>query len=563
MIPAILGLGALSLGAQASLINKTQKQDNKQISKKENSEPLKPQTFSMRRGIKALPPPVPTQDLVPVEKKFIVYDPSIKTAISKYMGDQHLANFSPAVNNTMVDLICKNATRYVNFIPSSIAYSLCETALGWLKQKGKTITARSVANKANEIYQKAKIKTAERLTRARATPGSKNTTPLQRLQQQISGVNNPWDYYPSAKLLYVSNKNMALRKKSQQPVMQWRKKQVIEAPVAKSFRRSSVPPRIVKSKRGLTIAHSEMIGSVISSGTTLTYKTQSYTNNPGRFATYPWLSTIAGNFDQYVIKKCVVNFVSNQPTSTAGKVGLGFDYDSSDIAPGDRNEFFALTHHTECAPWDSLSLNVPVDNKPRFINSHTVTDSKLIDLGQIFFMSDQIVALNSNLGDVTIDYVVELLKPQQAIYSTMVMDCGLNSGAVGATSSLWTPVGPIVATMTDQYKASTTIVEFNLPQGYYVVDIGAYDGGGSTPVFTSLLATSTAVGKQQAVSIVNHAKQQLIIKSLSNDCKLRITISGVTNWADLQNLTIAFTRVSAVVCNAMWDRTEKTDMNYY
>lgn len=314
------------------------------------------------------------------------------------------------------------------------------------------------------------------------------------------------------------------------------------APAAYSVRqRGSGRPRVKSSSRGMIINHSEMIGNLVSNATTLVFSATDFTVNPGKYSTFPWLSTIASNFDKYIMRKVVFHLVSNQPTSTGGKIGIGFDYDSTDPAPSDRNEFFSLTHHVECAPWDSVSLNVPLDNLPRFVNSHTTTDSKLIDCGQVCFMSDQVVATSTALADMIVEYEVELLEPQQAIYSTMVA-YGSN---VAAFSNL-TVVGPVVASMVS--TTSTTILEFSLPQGYYLLSFQAYDAGAGSPVIavtghnilTSAPYTSSGVGVGSTTQMDYIGK----VATTANDCTIKLTFSGVT-IDNLEKLTLVITRVSA------------------
>lgn len=315
-------------------------------------------------------------------------------------------------------------------------------------------------------------------------------------------------------------------------------------PAAYSVRQGGTSrPRITSSNRGLQITHSEMLGSLVSSGTTLTMAANSFVVNPGKYSTFPWLSTLAGNFDKYVMRKFVVRLVSNQPTSTGGKIGIGFDYDSTDPLPTDRNEFFALTHHVECAPWDTIELNVPLDSKPRFVNSHTITDSKLIDCGQIIVMSDQIVNTNTQLADIIVEYTVELLEPQQAVYTTM----HLYGSHVPDFTSL-TTVGPVVAQQIS--TTSTTVLEFKIPQGYYELAVALRDDGAGSPlvavgVHNCLLTGTTASGG----TIVGSTTDCLVvgrIGTVANDSTFKLTFSGVT-IDQLERISISVTRVSSTV----------------
>ncbi len=319
---------------------------------------------------------------------------------------------------------------------------------------------------------------------------------------------------------------------------------VAAAPAAYSVRqRGSGRPRVKSSGRGMIISHSEMIGNLVSSGTTLLFNATDFTLNPGKYSTFPWLSTLAGNFDKYIMRSVVVHLVSNQPTSTGGKIGIGFDYDSTDPAPSDRNEFFSLTHHVECAPWDSVSLTIPMDGMPRFVNSHTTSDSKLIDCGQIIFMADQIVATSTALADMIIEYEVELLEPQQAIYSTMNIMAANPAAFVDFSIS-----GPVVWTAIS--TTSTTDWEFNVPQGYYFFSINLKDSGGGTPVIGVTVHNCIATGSYG--SAANTAGSTTIdnvigrVYTDKNDAKVKLSFSSVA-ISSLETVWISVTRVSSAV----------------
>jgi len=280
---------------------------------------------------------------------------------------------------------------------------------------------------------------------------------------------------------------------------------------------------------------------LMSNATTLSYNANSFVINPGNTGMFNWLSTLAGNFDKYRIIKFRASFVSNQPTSVAGRVGLGIDYDSTDPLPADRTEFFSLTHNVESAPWDCLTLDVPFKSEIKFVNSHTITDSKLIDYGQLVCMADQIVTTGTALilGDIIIEYEVELLDPQQAVYST----ASFVGNNVGAFSSLLV-TGPAIARMVP--TSSLTIVEFTLPDGYYEFCFNAYDVSGGTSAAS--FAVHGGTGKYN--SIVGDTNTKWCIARFnitSNDGSFKVTLSGAVALSAYENIMFSFTRISASV----------------
>ncbi len=396
---------------------------------------------------------------------------------------------------------------------SGVAYNLCIDSLPELQRLGIT-GAKNIKN-----YLVGKLKSSAGSLKAKFMAGNKISKPTRAPVQARRGNQPTLKATPTAP---GPSYGRAVR----------------AAPAAFSVRQQGTGrPRLSASAGGVRVRHSEMVASVISNSTTLTFQCDGYTLNPGKFSTFPWLSTLASNFDKYRVHSMKVHLVSNQPTSIGGKVGIGFDYDSTDPLPVDRNEFFSLTHHLECAPWDSITLNLPIDKNPRFVNSHTVTDAKLIDCGQVLIMSDQIVATSSNLGDIIVDYDIELLEPQQAIYTTMT--------ARGANLSAWsgmTITGPVVATLIP--TTSVTVVEFSLPQGYYCITGAVYDS--ASGAVTLAAAVHGGVGKEISALMNGAAIRNNFVKITSNDAKFRFVI-GVVALSALEEVTFQFSRISAVV----------------
>jgi len=315
----------------------------------------------------------------------------------------------------------------------------------------------------------------------------------------------------------------------------------VSAPVAISKRIAGRnKPRFSNKNGNVVISHTEFIGNLYSNSTTLVYNANSFVINPGNVGTFPWLSTFSANFDKYKLHKLVVHLVSNQPTSIAGRIGVGIDYDSTDPLPGDRGEFFNLTHHQETSPWDSIVMNIPVKPEEKFVNSHTVVDSKLIDCGQIVVMADQIVATSSNLADIIVEYVVELIQPQQAVFCTQLI-----SGVHPAAFTELTTVGPVIGKLVA--TTSTTVLEISVPTGYFVFNVFLYDAAAGSP--TVAVAVHSGAGTVYTTSSTSAFQVQGICKAVGPDSKLRFTLAGVA-IVSLENLVVALTRTSAAVYNA-------------
>jgi hypothetical protein len=295
-----------------------------------------------------------------------------------------------------------------------------------------------------------------------------------------------------------------------------------------------------------------MIGSVISSGTTLTFEADGYVINPGKTSSFPWLSSFACNFDKYRILDLAVTLVPNQPTSTAGKMGIGIDYDSTDPLPVDRMEFFNLTQHAEGPVWDAISFKPRIDKVEKFVNSHTITDSKLIDCGQIIVMSDQVVATSANLADIIVEYTVELLEPQQAVLASMIYH-GTN-----ASFGTWTITGPSLAEMI--VTSSTTVVELKISTGKYLITTEQYDAAPAHITCTITCNNCVGYGQLYSTGTVSDVTNAMISVTNPNS-KIKLTYSATLANAELSNVII--TRVSPAIYNAFVATTHGSALGTY
>lgn len=313
----------------------------------------------------------------------------------------------------------------------------------------------------------------------------------------------------------------------------------VSAPASKGVRMNmSNRPTMRASGGSIIVHHKELMGSVVTSSSTNTYQCDSYVVNPGKSATFPWLSTLAGNFEKYRIVKLAISYVSNQPTTVAGKIGIGIDYDSTDPLPADRQEFFSLTHHQECSVWDSITFNVPVQGGIKFVNSHTTTDSKLIDFGQLLVFSDQYATASTSVGDLIVEYIVELMDPQQAIYNTMAV-----TGANAADVSSLTITGPVLAVRTS--STSTTVLELSFGTGYYYISSWVYDVTANTPTCTVTVLSGYGSGTTGGVGDTSNQFRDVALNVTKQNATVRFTFSE--SVALMEKIVISITRISATV----------------
>jgi hypothetical protein len=327
------------------------------------------------------------------------------------------------------------------------------------------------------------------------------------------------------------------------------------APVAVSRSvRKTRGPRMRARGDAMIISHSEMLGSIASGSPTsnvTAFRCIGLRANPGISSVFPWLSSVAVNYEKYRFRRLSFTIVPLVATNFSGRIGLGFDYDSTDTPPGNRQEFYALSTHAENMPWEAARVAVKCDQAFKFTGTHVAADNKLIDQGQVILMSDSIsnggtISSAIPLYDLIVDYEVELIEPQQALFATQSFnssDTNLVAGVpLGTGVDTTTISGPNIVTST---TVTNTVLTFNLPAGTYeFVFMCKWSSGSATTVLSttttgatvkSLNAGGTSFGVIAATA------------SHTSDLNLIVTTSGVGFLSNLVRFNVLVTRVSSNV----------------
>lgn len=218
------------------------------------------------------------------------------------------------------------------------------------------------------------------------------------------------------------------------------------------------PPSVVNTKDGrFIIRHREYIRDVIvPANNNGAFVVTGFKVNPGLQATFPWLSSIAQNFQQYRLNGCLFEFKSNYSEFNSAQPGMGTvilaaEYDSTLPLFSSKqimeNHQYAMSakpslsqiHPIECARGVSVLQNlyvrqtVPDDN-----NDLRFSDFCNFQFGYAGIPNN---ANPVNLGELWVSYEIQLMKPQLAGSGTLMMSsywtntAGISSSAVFGTLS--------------------------------------------------------------------------------------------------------------------------------
>lgn len=187
------------------------------------------------------------------------------------------------------------------------------------------------------------------------------------------------------------------------------------------------------------ITHREFIQDVIVSGTA-TDRFIRLTINPGDAFTFPWLSALATNFEQYRLLGCVFEFVSTSTASTVNAnpalwtiaMATQYNVNQRDFA-GKRqilNHFFSssgvasdnVRHMIECR--EELTSVTPKYIRTGTEAPTTVSDARMMDVGRFTMLvsGGSVQPVAQTLGELHVTYHVALLKPRLASGSGFTYD---------------------------------------------------------------------------------------------------------------------------------------------
>lgn len=213
------------------------------------------------------------------------------------------------------------------------------------------------------------------------------------------------------------------------------------------------PPTIINDsvKGGITFRHREYLRDIITSGTAGAFNIDSYLINPGNEKTFPWLSQVATNFEQYSLEGVIFEFRSmsadalNSTNTALGTVIMATNYDSVDALFKTKGEMenyewgmstkpsCNMLHPIECAPRQTSITELYILNGP----VPAGTDPRLYHWGNMQIATNGFQGTSVNIGELWITYQVRLLKPK------LFVALGNEIGAYSSRNSTFTNALPI------------------------------------------------------------------------------------------------------------------------
>lgn len=325
------------------------------------------------------------------------------------------------------------------------------------------------------------------------------------------------------------------------------------------------PPEVVNTPmRNVIVRHREYLGDIFC-GSSGVFTIQGYPIQPGNSLTFPWLSAVAGNFEQYRLRGCVFEFKStsgdalNSTNTALGTVIMATQYDVT--KPAFANKMQIENHQYAMSAKPSYSMMHPIECdrtqspiQELYIRQDDYQpanyDPKLYDFGTFYIASYGMQSSTPfNLGELWVTFEVELIKPVMLQAGPSSIATGHYTNNTGITTSAY--FGTVASVTTKQFtnlKAVFTTNTVTLPDidsGSYLAIYAVYGTSaaltGVNPSYTNASALSIWDGTTYAVvsqgSVTSPNYMMWFTFSVTGNSPV-ITFSGgalptAANWMDL------------------------------
>lgn len=226
----------------------------------------------------------------------------------------------------------------------------------------------------------------------------------------------------------------------------------------------------------IRIKHREYLGEVVSSSVAGAFEIDSYAVNPGDNHTFPWLSGIAHNYEEYKFNGLVFEFVStsanalNSTNTALGKIVLATDYNSTNPTFGSIEDMMITEFANFGKPAESLihAIECSAAERPTLLSylrlpGKTTGDAKFYDIGNFQVATQGLQGTNVNVGSLWVSYDVYLCKPYLSVVDTIITHYALNT--VTTANPLGTSQTLVNSSPTDIVISGSTITFPKLKEG--------------------------------------------------------------------------------------------------
>lgn len=363
---------------------------------------------------------------------------------------------------------------------------------------------------------------------------------LSMLAREMSGAINPQAVGRFLAARLPGKKNKAKRNAIKRQVL-GNGRATTSAPVAYNVPVRKTAPRFRAAEGKYVVSNREFIAEV--TGNTV-FSVAEYTTQPGLASSFPWLSQIANTHQRYHIRKLVFTYVPLAATSERGRVILAFAIDPLDETPATKSELFQYPTSTESSVWASnqLVVNPMSRNDTLFTRAGAVadTDLKTYDLGKLFVGASNTADNTSKIGEIFVDYEVELSVPKPAHCPASLTIININLAAQIFGTSNGTSVVLTGSNIVGEHDSDGNDYLHFLAPGIYLINILMSAG---TPGTLTSDDTELEGSIAELHSNVSSSLRQVTWRvTVAANSRVKLVLSGWTNPSLFKIATAMFTQ---------------------
>lgn len=310
------------------------------------------------------------------------------------------------------------------------------------------------------------------------------------------------------------------------------------------------PARMHSNSVSTVVRHREYLFDIVSSSTANTFLNQVLSLNPGIPTTFPWLSTIANQFQEYkflglvfYVKTLSADAIASSTNTTLGGYIMGTEYNSA--LPGAQTVGFTNKQQMENTEFSasfktSESGYHPIECDMRqnpmnilYTRSGSVpsgADPRMYDMGQFNIATFGVQGTSVVLGELWVSYEIQLSKSiSTAATGNATISDHFQLGTVSATHMLGTTsVAAAGSSIGGTITGTGTIYNFpvSFNSGAYMFTYNALGSGGTVTVPT-VTGTNCAVksyNNSDTVGVVSNSATSSV--SLVFYCVVTITAAN-------------------------------------
>ncbi len=302
---------------------------------------------------------------------------------------------------------------------------------------------------------------------------------------------------------------------------------LIKAPVASGNVRVMRKPLVRPLKEGdVIVKHREYVQDIIGNAA---FTATRLSINPGLITLFPWLCAMANRYESYKFRRLRFCFETSAPTSASGTVLIAVDYDSADATPTSKVQAMAYRNSTRSPFWSDVCHDSLLEDlhkvKSYYVRNSSLAanlDIKTYDVGTLFICTQGAGSDGSTIGELYVEYEVELITPQLNAFGSGESVSGLFVGTVN-TAPFSNVSGGLPVTV-EATGSTTSITTWTFSQPWEGVFAVRLVGTGLAGVVATGTATSSVSG-----DVINAAATAETCRVVINALALQTVILTVTN----------------------------------